>query len=92
VGLDALRQASLAGFAQAPPDGLPILGSARQFHALAKISEFLRSAVGGLEQGTPVDLVSVDVQAALEHIASITGALTNEDVLEVIFREFCIGK
>jgi tRNA modification GTPase len=92
TGLDTLRQTILAGFDQAAQDGIPILTSTRQFHALAEISASLRRAVEGLEQGTPVDLVSVDVQAALEHIGSITGAITNEEVLDVIFREFCIGK
>jgi tRNA modification GTPase len=91
-GLDALRQTILDRFDRTRQDGLPILTSARQFNALARISDALRSAMQGLEQGTPVDLVSVDVQAALEHIGSITGAVSTEDVLEVIFREFCIGK
>jgi tRNA modification GTPase len=92
TGLDTLRQVTLSGFDRNPPDGLPILTSARQFHALATTSDLLRSAIDGLEKGTPVDLVAVDVQGALEHIAMITGKVTNEDVLDVIFREFCIGK
>jgi tRNA modification GTPase len=92
TGLDTLRQTILAGFDSEPVDGVPILNSARQFQALAEVRDILRSAIEGLEVGTPVDLVSVDVQAALDHIASITGAITNEYVLDVIFREFCIGK
>jgi tRNA modification GTPase len=92
IGLDTLRQTILAGFDSEPVDGVPILTSSRQFQALAEVCDVLQNAIEGLEQGTPVDLVSVDVQAALEHIASITGAITNEDVLDVIFREFCIGK
>lgn len=92
MGLDSLRDAIVSGSDPTPRDGIPVLTSSRQFHALTKIGECLRSAVEGLERDTPVDLVSVDVQAALEHIATITGAITNEDVLDVIFREFCIGK
>lgn len=92
IGLDVLRQTVLAGLGRRPHDGLPMLTSARQFHVLAEVSDCLQGAIDGLKEGVPVDLVSVDVQAALEHIGSITGAITNEDVLDVIFREFCIGK
>lgn len=92
AGLDALRRALVTAPDERPSDGTPILTSARQLHVLESIEDCLRSAAEGLERGIPVDLVAVDVQAALEHIASITGAITNEDVLDVIFREFCIGK
>lgn len=92
IGLDELRQAVSARLDRQPTDGIPILSSSRQFQALAETAGLLQNAITGLEQRVPVDLVAVDVQAALEHIASITGEVTNEDVLDVIFREFCIGK
>lgn len=32
------------------------------------------------------------LQVALQHIGKITGKVCTEDVLDVIFRDFCIGK
>jgi len=34
----------------------------------------------------------VDLQAALDHVGAVTGLVTSEDVLDAVFREFCIGK
>lgn len=49
----------------------------------------LRSA---LSAGVTVDLISVEVQSALDYLGDIVGVTTAEDVLDKIFAEFCIGK
>ena len=38
------------------------------------------------------ELVAVDVRLALDHLGSLTGDLHTEDILEVLFNQFCIGK
>ena len=91
-GLDALRQALLARAGAQWADNLPPLTSARQREALARVAGSLAAARAALEAGLPPELIAVDLQAALEHIGTVTGAVTSEDVLDAIFREFCIGK
>ena len=51
-----------------------------------------RQVLAGLDEGVPADLVSVDLQAALNHLGDIVGETTTEDVLDMIFERFCIGK
>jgi tRNA modification GTPase len=34
----------------------------------------------------------VDLRGALDALGTITGETVGEDLLDVIFREFCIGK
>jgi tRNA modification GTPase len=92
LGLDVLREAVMQLAGSGPVDGLPILSRVRQRDALAKVDACLTTAVASLREKTPVDLVAVDVQSALDHIGSITGIITSEDVLDIIFAEFCIGK
>ncbi len=92
VGLDELRRSVLARAGGTAGDGLPVLTRARQLDAMAKARESLLHARSGLLERFPPDLVAVDVQAALDHIGSVTGAVTSEDVLDAIFSEFCIGK
>ena len=46
----------------------------------------------GLAVGLPPDLLAIDLQIALDHLGDIVGETTNEDVLDKIFAEFCIGK
>jgi tRNA modification GTPase len=92
LGLDAVREAVLAIAGGQPVDGVPTLSRARHRDALAKVDDYLTAAVASLKEKTPVELVAMDVQGALDHIGSVTGIVTNEEVLDLIFSEFCIGK
>ena len=40
----------------------------------------------------PPEIVAVDVMAAADALGSITGLVGTEDVLDALFREFCVGK
>ena len=71
---------------------LPVLTNVRHHDALAKASKSLQLARQSLLEARPADLVAVDVQNAVDDIATVTGAITTEDVLDRIFAEFCIGK
>ena len=51
--------------------------------------ERLRNAFAMQE---PADLLAVELQTALESLSDIVGLTTPEDVLEMIFSKFCIGK
>ncbi|MCI5165587.1 MAG: tRNA uridine-5-carboxymethylaminomethyl(34) synthesis GTPase MnmE [Candidatus Electrothrix sp. GM3_4] len=42
--------------------------------------------------GVPADLLAVDLRAALDHLADIVGLTTPDDVLDVLFSRFCLGK
>jgi tRNA modification GTPase len=39
-----------------------------------------------------VDLIAIDVTAAVNALGEITGETATDDLLEVIFSEFCVGK
>ncbi|MCI5208049.1 MAG: GTP-binding protein, partial [Candidatus Electrothrix sp. ATG2] len=45
-----------------------------------------------LLSGAPADLLAVDLRSALDHLADIVGLTTPDDVLDVLFSRFCIGK
>ena len=40
----------------------------------------------------PPEIVAVDIMAAASAFGSITGEVSGEDILDAIFRDFCIGK
>jgi tRNA modification GTPase len=40
----------------------------------------------------PPEIVAVDAAAASEALGALTGAVSTEDVLDAVFREFCVGK
>jgi tRNA modification GTPase len=40
----------------------------------------------------PPEIIAVDVTLAADALGQITGEVHTEDVLDAVFREFCIGK
>ena len=76
------------------PSFLPglVVTQTRHRDALLKSERGLRQAQENLQNSVPLDLVAVDLRAALDHIGEITGHVSSEDILDRIFRDFCIGK
>ncbi|MGA9724429.1 MAG: tRNA uridine-5-carboxymethylaminomethyl(34) synthesis GTPase MnmE [Candidatus Binatus sp.] len=64
----------------------------RHRDALAMALEALKNARTSALSLMPPEIVAVDIMAAAAALGSITGEVTNEDVLDAIFRDFCIGK
>ena len=52
----------------------------------------LCSAVDGLNRGSPLELIAIDVKEAVDLLGEITGGSANNDVIDQIFNRFCIGK
>lgn len=46
----------------------------------------------GLESKHTNDLVAIDLQECLDQLGDIVGITTTEDILDVIFEQFCLGK
>ncbi len=66
----------------------PSLTRAR--HRLA-LEEAVAALKGALESAAP-ELIAEDLRLAVRSIGRITGRVDVEDILDVVFREFCIGK
>lgn len=87
---EALADLVLAGQVSFGEEAL--VTSARHQAALRASSEHLRASLLTLEQGLPLDFVSIDLDAAYDTLGEVTGETASEDLLERIFSEFCIGK
>jgi tRNA modification GTPase len=94
-GLSSLRDAlALAAeeIAGAGPRAEVAISRERHRVALARAIEALSHARDSATHAMPPEIVAVDVAAAADAMAQITGEVTTEDVLDAVFREFCIGK
>lgn len=69
-----------------------LVSNIRHFEALTHAKESLEQVKKGLENKLSADLLAEDLRQALYHIGSITGEVTNGEVLNNIFSRFCIGK
>ena len=52
----------------------------------------LEVAAAGVPLKTPHEMVLLDLYSALRPLDEITGATTADDILNLIFNSFCIGK
>lgn len=66
--------------------------SERQKEALNASLESLMLVRRGIEEGMPEDLFTVDLMNAYEELGKIIGENVNEDLINMIFSEFCMGK
>lgn len=64
----------------------------RHRQCLIDAAEALNRASETLNGGLSEEFVAVDIQAAQERIGSLLGKTFDEDLLDQIFGEFCIGK
>lgn len=69
-----------------------MLTNLRQKQAVTGALEALEEARVGAERGVPHEVFVLDLQRALRGMDELTGATTTDDILEVIFSSFCIGK
>ena len=69
-----------------------VISNSRHYEALMKALKAIKEVNNGLKSDISGDLLSVDIRKSIEHLAEITGEITNDDVLGNIFANFCIGK
>lgn len=69
-----------------------IVTNARHYEALQQVQQSLIEIKNGLDNNIPGDLLALDIRRCLHYISEITGDITNETVLDLIFSQFCIGK
>ncbi len=69
-----------------------VISNLRHVEALRRTLEALNQVIKGLENGLTGDLLAFELRQALHYLGIITGEVTTDDLLENIFRNFCIGK
>jgi tRNA modification GTPase len=86
----AIFQAVTAGHEQWEEGGCA--PNVRHKQALLAADEACRRVLSSLELGLTNDLIAIDLQECLDQLAEIVGETTTEDILDVIFAKFCLGK
>ncbi|WP_202212999.1 tRNA uridine-5-carboxymethylaminomethyl(34) synthesis GTPase MnmE [Methylacidimicrobium sp. AP8] len=66
--------------------------NARQEAALRRAIAALDQAADAFRAGLACELWCLELRTALQEVGEITGAVTSEEILDEVFRRFCIGK
>jgi len=70
----------------------PLITRARHREGLGECAASLARAAEALKAERPAELAAEDLRLAARALGRITGRVDVEDLLDVIFRDFCIGK
>lgn len=73
-------------------DETPVLTHVRHEEALRLAVEALGRARALSLAGDPPELVSVELRSAIDALGELLGQTSNEDMLDRLFQNFCIGK
>ncbi|XP_051025843.1 tRNA modification GTPase GTPBP3, mitochondrial isoform X2 [Acomys russatus] len=91
AGLDSLLQAlrtELAAVCGDPSTGPPLLTRARHHHHLQRCLD----ALGHFQLATDLALAAEALRQARRHLSHLIGGGGTEEILDLIFQDFCVGK
>lgn len=69
-----------------------LITNTRHIQLLEKTKGSLENAITTMEIKMPIEVVSIDIMDALESLRGITGKAVGIDIINQIFKNFCIGK
>lgn len=69
-----------------------IITNARHKEALIRAREHCIEGLDALKNTAAIDLASIDIRNAWSSLGEITGETLEEDIIDKIFSEFCLGK
>ena len=71
---------------------VPALTRARQSEAVQKARDQVVAFIAALDEGTPVAVASALLRPAETALEELLGLISTDEILDQVFREFCIGK
>ena len=69
-----------------------VITNVRHKNLIHKAAEEIKNAIISIKNGLPIDMLSIDLQEALQNLGEITGESISEEVVKGIFAKFCVGK
>jgi tRNA modification GTPase len=87
---DAIRRLIWAG--EIKTEMLQVMINSRHQDALNRARAAAQRTIQALRAGETLELVAVDLRIAVNAVGEIVGKTTTEDLLDMIFSQFCIGK
>ena len=93
-GIKSLKQEIIKIFnlGKIESKNLAYMSNARQISLVEKSLIHLESAIKSLNDGTPIDLAEIDIKNAWNALGEIIGVTYTDELVDEIFKNFCLGK
>ena len=69
-----------------------IINNIRHQTLIINAKNQLKNALNSVNDGMPLDMISIDITNSIQNLGEITGESISEDVINGIFAKFCLGK
>ncbi len=87
---DAIQNRVWSGSMSA--ENIPVTINARHSEALRRAREALVRTMDGLRRNDTLELPAFELRIATNAVGEVVGATSTEHLLDMIFRQFCLGK
>ncbi len=91
-GIDVLSKFISERFTQKVSYDDGVISNPRHVDALRRATDSLQSAHSAIKCDMTADVITVDLEMALDALGELTGQTVSEDVISGIFSRFCVGK
>ena len=93
-GIETLKDAikNLVWSGEIQTEMFQVMINARHQDALSRAREATVRTIDALRAGTTLELAAMDLRIAVNAVGEIVGKTATEDLLDMIFSQFCIGK
>ena len=68
------------------------LSNIRQIDLVNKANSAIENAYASLKNGMPIDMIEIDLRSAWEYLGEIIGDSYQDELVDNIFSNFCLGK
>lgn len=69
-----------------------LITNVRHKNLIDKAISSIKESLESLDNGMPLDIITIDIINAADYLGQITGESVREDVMHEIFSRFCLGK
>jgi len=93
-GLDTLKKIIVSKILESNVDisASDIVFTMRQKVVISKALEIIEQISDSLAEGINHELIAIDLRRAIDTIGEVTGEVVTDDILDIVFSTFCVGK
>lgn len=94
IGIEDLEKQifSLVTLGEVAISNEAVVANVRHKNALLRAKNHIKEVVNTISMGMPTDCMAIDLKSAWLCLGEISGETLEEDIIDKIFKDFCIGK
>jgi len=94
IGINELKQKikEIFELEKLESNDLTYLSSARSIGILEQVLQSVNEIENGIQNNMPIDMIEIDIKEAWNLLGTITGESYEDELIDQLFSQFCLGK